>query len=350
MAQTATPAKEAVAALAAVGAAAVGGKLAWNKLSDRSGDESRAYRLHGGEFVPDGIRRVARGQIDDSLERLVSASDDELGEAVHETRKATKRVRACLRVARPAIGDETYRAENDAFRHAARRLAGARDSEVLIETLDGLSRRFGDELPPEATARLRSELERQHERAVQELRADDRAAVAAVVAELEAARGRCAAWTFESDGFAALGPGARRNYRRGRRSMRAAAADTSDEHLHDWRKRAKDLWHTAQILRPAGPRRMKRFARRAHGLSDLLGDDHDLAVLTDYVEAHAYYFADDAKRRALLAVIERRREALQRQAFELGAKLYEESPKRFVRSIERRWRKRAPEPAEPVAA
>jgi hypothetical protein len=45
-----------------------------------------------GEFVPDGIRRIARGQLDDAVEELEGASDEELGQAVHEMRKRLKRL------------------------------------------------------------------------------------------------------------------------------------------------------------------------------------------------------------------------------------------------------------------
>jgi CHAD domain-containing protein len=131
--------------------------------------------------------------------------------------------------------------------------------------------------------------------------------------------------------------------------MRAAADEPSDERLHEWRKRAKDFWHSVQILRPAAPKRMKKLANRAHRLSDLLGDDHDLALLRAQVEQAGGSFEREASRAALLAVIDRRRLSLQSDAFKLGAKIYEASPKRFGRSVERGWRKRAATHPQPVA-
>jgi hypothetical protein len=95
---------------------------------------------------------------------------------------------------------------------------------------------------------------------------------------------------------------------------------------------------------------MKALAKQAHELSDLLGDDHDLAVLHERVEKTGVVFEQPSTRRALLAVIDRRRGALQREALELGAKIYDRPPQRFVSSIERRWRKRVARRARPVAA
>jgi CHAD domain-containing protein len=341
--------KEAAAAVALAGAAAVGGKLALDKVSAGRRADARAYRLGQAEFVPDGLRRIARGQLDAGIEELAGQPNSRLDEAVHETRKRLKRLRAALRLERSAIGAETYRRENAAFRELGRRLSAPRDAMVLIETLDELSERFGDELPPDAAGPLRARFEQTHKRALTSLRRDE-AAIEAVRGELEQARERSAAWTFDAEGVEALRPGLERIYRRGRRSMRAAADEPSDERLHEWRKRSKELWHALQILRPAAPKRMKKLANRAHRLSDLLGDDHDLAVLRAQVERAGGSFEREASCTALVAVIDRRRLALQSDAFRLGAKIYEAAPKSFGRSVERGWLKRAATHPQPLAS
>jgi CHAD domain-containing protein len=341
---------EAAAAAVVTGAAAVGGKLAKDKLSDKRAQErARAYRLRRDEHVPDGMRRISRGQLEAAIEELDGQPNRKLDEAVHSTRKRLKRLRAALRLERAAIGDETYRRENTIFRDTGRRLSGPRDAAVLIETLDDLTDRFGDELPAEQVRPLRDRLAQDHKRAVAKLRLEE-ATLADVSGTLEDAHVRTAARKYDSRGFDALSPGLRRIYRRGRRAMQAARQEPSNEHMHEWRKRAKDLWHATQIVRPASPKRMKALAKQAHQLSDLLGDDHDLAVLRERVVKGGVAFEQPSTRTALLAVIDRRRAELQREALDLGAKVYDRSPKRFVRSIARRWRKRAPRRPRPVAA
>src|SRR5215213_4499072 len=110
-------------------------------------DDPRRFRLRRGERVPGGIRRIACGQLETAIERLEGRTDEQLGTAVHETRKSLKRLRATVRLARDELGDEVYRRENGAFREAGRRLAGARDSRVLLETLDALTDSYLDGLP-----------------------------------------------------------------------------------------------------------------------------------------------------------------------------------------------------------
>ena len=309
-------------------------------MSRTTGEPDRSFRLRADEYVPDGIRRVARGRLAAAQERLDGASRRALDDAVHDTRKDLKRLRAVLRLGRDALGDETYERENTTFRMAGRRLSGARDAQVLVETLDALCARFPEDLPPAVTARLRAGLADEHRQASAALRDDD-AAIARTLEELAEARTRTALWTLDDDGFAALRPGLLRIYRRGRKRIRAATAQPTDEHLHEARKRVKDLWHATQLVRPAAPKRLKAFATRAHRLADLLGDDHDLAVLADYIARHPQCFDGESARQALLSVLQRRRAALQRRALRLGDELYAQSPKQFAGAIERGWGKRA---------
>jgi CHAD domain-containing protein len=315
----------AVAAL--TGAAATAGKL----LSDRARRRRRAerrFRLRAAEPLDEGVRRVARGRVDDALDHLEGRTREDQGAAVHEARKSLKRARALVRLARDALGDETYRRENAAYRAAGRRLSAARDAEVVIQTLDDVAERYAEELHPNGDADLHERLERECEaaRAAVKKGGDERKRS---VDALEQARARVATWEPKDD-VAPLARGLRRVYRRGRRRMRAARKDPSAEALHEWRKRVKDLWHAYELLRPADPKPMKRRAKEAHRLSDLLGEDHDLAVLRGRAGG-----AD------LRGVIDRRRAELQKQAFALGKRVYARKPRALARRVEVRWRRRA---------
>ena len=298
-------------------------------------EPDRAYRLRGDEPIPDGIRRIARGQLLDAQQELTSPPSGDDGKAIHATRKRIKRLRALVRLARGAIGEDRYAQENVAFRDAGRGLAGARDAHVMLETLDALTQRAGDALPERITAALRLRLQRECDEAIA-----SQSGARLAASELADAFARTRDWTFDGESFAALTPGLRKIYRRGRKRMRAAQQDPSPEHLHEWRKRVKDLWHATELVSAAQPKALKKTARRVHKLADLLGDGHDLHVLRDYVEAHPQCFADDAARQQLVAVIDRRARKLCAKALKRGRKLYKRSPKKFARAIEGDWRKR----------
>jgi CHAD domain-containing protein len=324
-----------------VGAAAAAGK----SLLDRRRREERAARAFGlrtDETVPDGIRRIARGQIDIALDALRGGGDREA--AVHEARKALKRLRTVLRLIRGDLDPRTYRHELTTFRDIGRGLAVARDSQVALETLDAVAQRFANELPGEALKPLRVRLETEHHQAQQQL---DDAVLGSAIAQLQAARARLPAWTLAHHDFQALSAGLRRIYRRGRRAAVTARDDPGTENLHELRKRVKDLWYTTQILRRVAPPRMRSTA---HHVSDLLGEDHDVALLRTQALRHRRELVDRDALTSLTGVIDRRRAQLRAEALGEAERLYRRRPRRFVRRIERRWSKRMPDTAEPVAA
>jgi CHAD domain-containing protein len=290
------------------------------------------FGLRRREDAPDGVRRIARGQLEGSAERLEGARGKDIGEAIHDTRKSFKRLRALVRLARDPLGDDVYRFENHGFRDAGRELSGARDAQVLGETLDELADRYADELPKHAFAGLRRQLEEEARTAHAQVAEDDQA-TDRLTATLEAAHGRVATWPLpEEGGWGMLEPGFTRIYRRGRRALRVAADEPTTENLHELRKRAKDLWHAAQILRPAAPRRLKRLAKEAHELSDLLGDDHDLAVLR--VAARERVESLQPGELAVLeALIGRRRARLQRRALRCGRRVYARKPGAWAKRL-----------------
>ncbi|NIS31706.1 MAG: CHAD domain-containing protein, partial [Actinobacteria bacterium] len=106
---------------------------------------------------------------------------------------------------------------------------------------------------------------------------------------LGAAQARCAAYPIAHavrDDFAAIAPGIARVYRRGHRAHRRAR-ETRDVHdLHEWRKRVKYLRHQMEALQPLQPTLLGAQATLLDELGELLGIDHDHAVLAETVMAH----------------------------------------------------------------
>jgi hypothetical protein len=204
---------------------------------------------------------------------------------------------------------------------------------VLLETLDALTDRYLDGLPGRFQ-RFRRTLVGQHGAAQRQLR--DGAEVAEVRSELRAARTRVRDWHLEREGLDAVAPGFRRIYRRGRRAYRAACGEPSTENLHELRKRAKDLWYAAQIVRPASPKKMKRIARRAHELSNLIGEDHDLAILGQRAGERRDRFADETAVGELARLVEHRRDELRREAMDIGRRLFGKKPRKLVRPLEKK--------------
>jgi hypothetical protein len=80
---------------------------------------------------------------------------------------------------------------------------------------------------------------------------------------------------------------------------------------------------------------MKRIARRAHDLSDLIGEDHDLALLAQLANERRDRFPDATAADELAALVERRRAELQREARDLGRRLFRKKPRKVVRPLKK---------------
>src|SRR5262249_44977119 len=92
-----------------------------------------------------------------------------------------------------------------------------------------------------------------------------------------------------------------------------------------------------QVLQALRPDVMEKLAAQADDLGTHLGDDHDLAVLTEKLRADTGPVPDRAAAEKLTPFIEGRRTELQEQAWDLGHQLYEEKPKRFADRLKGYW-------------
>lgn len=279
-----------------------------------------------------GVRRILKEWIADAAQSIhkqrVTDAD------IHDARKQLKKSRAALRLLRDAIGEVAYERENAALRDAARPLGVARDSKVLIATLDDLGERYAP-----ATRSIKLDKFRRA------LRQDQREAKQAITITLmnrqrKALREvalRSDRWRMKGEDWPTLAAGLERSYRSGKKKMRTAARSRDSEHLHAWRKQVKYLWHQLQILEPVWPGMLGELADQAHKLAEYLGDDHDLSVLRQKLSANAATLnAQD--RDALIALLERRRRQLQDNACKLGRKIFQERPQRFSGRMGKYWR------------
>jgi CHAD domain-containing protein len=283
------------------------------------------YRLDLAADPADALRAVVREQLDDAVRRLRDDRGGDPAEAVHEARKDLKKARSLLRLARPGLPDDVFRRENRALRETGRSLSAARDADVLVTTAADLGERYAGQLPEAQFAALGAGLAA----AAADARAGEGDAAAADgVATLDAVAARVGDWPLERCDHDTLVHGATRAYRRGQTALAAVEKTPSVERLHDLRKRVKDLWYHGRLLEEAWPRVVKAQSKAAHDLADLLGDDHDLAVLAERVERGVATDApiDDE---AVLGLIARRRAELQAEAMPIARRLYAEPQKAF---------------------
>jgi CHAD domain-containing protein len=293
------------------------------------------------EPLDHAMRRIMLSEFDVAINGVTHADDIDLG--VHEARKALKRIRGLLRLVRDEIGYEVYRNENVVLRDIGRILAPVRDSNVLVHTFGDINERFGSALSPAASADINAFLRLNHRR----LRAsvvDDQQCMADLVVSLKSSRSRFVGHGTPShpdqgaavrDEFASIAGGLARVHRRGRRAMRRADEYRDTASLHEWRKRVKYLRYQTESLTSLWPELIGAYAHRLDDLGEVLGEEHDLAVLRSTLVERASTFPEAAI--VVSALIDHLRVPLQERAFTLGRSIYTEPTNAFVSRMDSYW-------------
>lgn len=290
-----------------------------------------AFRLKIDQPVEKEFRRIGLEQIE-RARRQLSANADSAAE-VHEARKCMKRIRALLRLVRTGLGDTIFRAENAHFRSIAASLASTRDDHVLLETTVKLaaedSGRAGS-----ALARFKEAVLARRSHAPSETAAADRSGADAA---LERAQRRFRRLHIEPDSFATLEQGLVRNYRKGLACRDLAYAENTDDAFHEWRKCVQTHWRHMALLQKAWPAIFAAQLEAARELSQVLGDDHDLALMRIHLATLPPDMLSTGETHALEELIQSRQVALRRAARPMGDMIYAEKPKPHGRRIAGIW-------------
>jgi CHAD domain-containing protein len=293
--------------------------------------------------MSEAVRRVACSEVDCACAALAVPPDRHKG--VHDARKCLKRLRSLLVLIRPGLAEPVYASLVERLRSIAKGLAPARDAHAL---LDAINKLFGDaEDDTEGTPipALRSWLrERRHSaaRSLESSTAQD------AIEGLTSIRPAMAGLAVYPDGFQSVAKGLRQSYRGGRKALAKAFASGSDEDFHKWRKTLQYHWRHMQLLNPCWPSELSARVELSRSLSQILGDDHDIAMLQHLISAPTMSFASPDATTAFLKQCRNRQRALRRDAKMLGERLFAERSAPFAERIEAYWLIAAQRTAKPA--
>lgn len=287
----------------------------------------------GGPHDVAAVRNLFLAHIDAAVARIGRGSSmTDLD--VHEARKSIKRARAILKLLRPSLTARTYALSKDELRDAGRALAAVRDARVIADRFDEVLQRT--DLRRFSVSHLAARL---HAEAALSRRARSGGALDPEVAltGLTAARKRLVRVSLPARNWAPLGTGFRSIYRSGRQAVPGRTQLESAEVMHEFRKQVKSYWHALEAFAPLRPTQIGRTIRSAKRLADMLGEDHDLALLADRLRTLPV--SPDEPVQTLLDAIELRQRRLRRKALEIGAALYEKPPAVMTAQLGRDWQK-----------
>ena len=290
------------------------------------------YTIRRGEPVSDEIKRIVEGKTEAGIEHI--DGDMDRHETVHEVRKRCKEVRAAARLVRPVL--PTYSEVNAHYRDAARRISDIRDAHAAIETFDDHVRPAAEDegrLVADTLDGVRETLVNRREEVATEQDLDQR--LANVCADLVDGRERVPNLPIATDGYDAVAGGLRKSYKRARNRMPEAYKDPEFEAFHEWRKRIKYHRYHTRLLRSiwVGPMKARRAELKT--LSDVIGDENDLAEFAITMHDEDLFTAET--RNVLDSVIRGRRAELHRRGRPLGERLFAEKPDRLVARFGQYW-------------
>jgi CHAD domain-containing protein len=256
------------------------------------------------------LRRIVDEELGAAMTRLTQIDKPD---AIHGIRKNLKKTRALLRLVRAGLEDQP--ATNLALRDVGLALSARRDAQVRLATLD---RVFPD--PPPVLQPLRTQLASEGQAPAASLAPGLIEALAGVREKITGAR-------FSGKDDRVLRQGLAITRRKARIAAEAAQDDPQEaELIHNWRKRAKDLWYQSRLFAPTWPDLFKPIVISADRLGEALGDHHDLSVLGLHVATLPDAIMPDLARRMLDARLRDTQAKLEAETFPLSARLFAGDP------------------------
>ena len=235
-----------------------------------------AARVGDGTPIAESLASMTSSQFARVRWELAENPDHDL--AVHQARKAMKRVRALLRLVRRSIGAVEFAVEDADARDIGRLLAPLRDARVTLDTIGVVH--------PGGCPVLASRLAERHQSLMDAAWVDD-VVPSRVNAALEGIESRWAAIFRQvgGDGLEAVRTGMARTYRRGRKRMKRVIAQPGAEAFHEWRKEVKYLRYQLEAMSPADEVGLSTLVGALDELGETLGSEHDLTVLAHLATA-----------------------------------------------------------------
>jgi CHAD domain-containing protein len=291
-----------------------------------------AYRFKDDQPVDDEVRRIAAKQLTLALEHLGDIGDLKKDAALHEARRHVKKVRALIRLVRPALG-KSYRKSNTTLRRVNRLLSPIADGEAVLGTLARLEKRSAADLSS-AVGALRDALLAR--RAAIDRRAKANRVLQLCRSALNAELSRVSEWRLTHRGRRAVTGGLRKTVRAARRAMALTNAHPTAANYHAWRRRVKDHWFQLRLLERRCGGELVARQRLLETLDGHLGEYHNCVLLQSVLaKAQTLGRLETAR---LLRALRRYQMELRGEAARVAADVYDQRPRKVVRLVERTWR------------
>jgi CHAD domain-containing protein len=290
-----------------------------------------AYRFKVDQSVDDEVRRIAAKQLTLALEHLGAIGNLKNDAALHEARRHVKKVRALIRLVRPALGT-SYRRSNRALRRVNRLLSPIADGEAVLGTLARLEQRSAADLSTAVGVLRKTLLAR---RSAIDRRAKSRRVLQLCSFALKTELARVSKWQLSRRGRRAVTGGLRKTVRAARRAMARTNAHPTAGNYHAWRRRVKDHWFQLRLLERRCGGELVARQRLLETLDGHLGEYHNCVLLQSVLTKEQRLGRLETA--GLLRALRRYQLELRGEAARVAAEVFDQRPREFVRFVEHAW-------------
>lgn len=292
-------------------------------------------RLDASDAVPGELRRNFLEVLDRALgeaEGFAGQPAPERPEAVRRIRRGTKALRAMIPLVEGAASDDARAGAERCLADAAGVLSPVRDRDAMLAIigrmvggrLDGRADRFRGEL----TAALVPAIGPDRESRLDEL------LVARSAIELGRVRQAAATWEFAAIGIRSIEDALVASWRQARSLARSEWVDSDDDASHEVRKRCSRLALQFGLLEER-ERTLKRLRRGLKRVCDVLGEEHDLAMLAERVALESRRFSREGLPDAVGTLCAAARHRLRESARDVADEVFATGGKRLRRRLRR---------------
>jgi CHAD domain-containing protein len=292
-----------------------------------------AFQLDPAKNLSENARKLGARQIDAVLKRLAIKSKQ--ARAVHEARKTMKRLRALLRLIKPALDKKTFRVNEEQLKEIGRSLSGARDIQAMLECIAKLEAAEPDAAKEPVGIALKDHLEIQRREAESELLGRSGSGLQKQLRQVKKA---FAGLQIEGVGAEIIFTSIQKDYAAARDAFHHAYEAERDEAFHEWRKLVQRHWRQLLLIEAGWPSMIRQQINIVNELADMLGDDHDLYMLADRIRGADKALGNQKQIDAYLALCRSRQEILRMRAKLLGERLFSEKPASIAARLTAYWR------------
>lgn len=271
------------------------------------------------ENLENELRDLIVSQIDESLTlRNDTGVSDEV--RVHELRKAVKRSRAILRLLKPALDESSFYNLDEILGKSARLLTDQREATVNLRTFINISNTTAQPISEDLKNSILEGLSRKINQSYNLSPNNFSSQLYTSLLSLKRVKDKIENITLHPIEDKNLSTLIQKTYQKATKLYNDARFSLDTEIIHKWRRFIKHLLFQLKLSPLHITKNTSNMISMLDDLSDTLGNEHDLAIMEDYL-LHNFDFSKDDQQQIHL-IVAKERSRLQNKAFKLGAKLF----------------------------